>query len=74
MMTRLRTKVQPTGFLEFIRLLKEYYTVRFSAFKTILEYLTYIKVLEEKIDATKVILNTDNRIILYLSMLLLQEY
>jgi len=33
-----------------------------------LEYLTYIKILEEQIDAIKVTLDTNNRTILYLSM------
>lgn len=68
MLTRLRILLQPTGFSEFMRLSKQYYTVKFGSFKTVPEYLTYIKVLEEKIDATKVILDTNNRTILCLSM------
>ncbi|KAF6231597.1 hypothetical protein HO173_010129 [Letharia columbiana] len=74
MLTRLRTILQPTGFSEFMRLSKEYYTLQFKAFKTIPEYLTHIKVLEEKIDATKVTLDTNNRTILCLSISLPQEY
>ncbi len=74
MLTRLRILLQPTGFSEFIRLSKQYYTVKFGSFKTISEYLTHIKVLEEKIAATKVILDTNNRTILCLSMSLPQEY
>ena len=74
MLSRLRTLLQPTGSSEFMRLSKEYYTLQFKQFKTIPEYLTHIKVLEEKIDATKVTLDTDNRTILCLSMSLPQEY
>ena len=53
-----------------MRLFKEYYILNFKEFKIILEYLTYIKVLEKKIDVTKITLDTNNRTILYLSMLL----
>lgn len=70
MLTRLQILLQPTGFSEFMRLSKQYYTVKFGSFKTVPEYLTHIKLLEEKIDATKVILDTNNRTILCLSMLL----
>jgi len=57
-----------------MRLLKEYYTLNYNQFKTTSEYLTYIKVLEEKIDATKVVLDSNTRTILYLSMSLPQKY
>ena len=74
MLTKLRLELQPSGSSEFIRLSKEYYTLQFKSFKLMSECLTRIKVLEEKIDATKVVLDTNNRTILYLSMLLPQEY
>ena len=74
MLTKLRIELQPSGDSEFMRLSKEYYTLQFKLFKTISEYLTRIKILEEKIDATKVILDTNNRTILCLSMSLPQEY
>lgn len=74
MLTSLRKLLQPQGSSEFMRLSKEYYTLQFKTFKTVPEYLTHIKVLEEKIDSTKVILDTDNRTILCLSMSLPQEY
>ena len=57
-----------------MRLSKEYYTLNFKDFKTVFEYLTYIKILEERINATKVTLDMNNRTILYLSMLLPREY
>ena len=74
MLSRLRELMQPTGSSEFMRLSKEYYTLRFKSFKTVAEYLTHIKVLEERIDATKVVLDKDNRTVLCLSMSLPQEY
>ena len=74
MLTRLRELLQPTGCSVFMRLSKEYYTLRFKSIKSVAEYLTHIKVLEERIDATQVILNEDNRTILCLSMSLPQEY
>ena len=74
MLKHLRELLQPTGSSEFMRLSKEYYTLRFKLFKFVTEYLTQIKVLEEKIDVTQVILNNDNRIVLCLSMSLSQEY
>lgn len=74
MLSRLQAKLQPSGLSEFMRLSKQYYTLQFKAFQTVPEYLTQIKVLEEKIDATKVTLDTNNRTILCLSMSLSQEY
>lgn len=74
MLTKLRIELQPSGDSEFLRLSKEYYTLQFKSSKSISEYLTRIKILEEKIDATKVVLNTNNRTILCLSMSLPQEY
>lgn len=74
MLTRLRALLQPTGSSEFMRLSKAYYTLQFKDFRTVSEYLTHIKVLEEKIDATNVLLDTNNRTILCLSLSLPQDY
>lgn len=73
-LTKLRIELQPSGSSKFIRLSKEYYTLQFKSFKSIPEYLTRVKVLEKKIDATKVVLDSNNRTILCLSMSLPQEY
>ena len=51
-LTRLREMLQPTGSSESMRLSKGYYTFQYSAFNSISEYLTPIKVLEERIDVT----------------------
>lgn len=45
-----RILLQPT-------LLKDYYTLLFKLFKLISKYLTYVKILEKKSNATKVVLN-----------------
>ena len=68
MLRHLRELLQSMRSSKFMRLSKKYYTLRFKFFKTVTEYLTQIKVLEEKIDATQVILNNDNRTVLCLSM------
>ena len=57
-----------------MRLSKKYYSLQFKQFKFMSDYLTYIKVLKEKIDITKVTFDTNNRTILYLSMSLFQKY
>ena len=74
MFSRLHVLLQPSGSSEFMRLSKKYYTLQFKGFKSMSEYLTHIKVLEEKIDVTKIILDADNRTILYFSISLPQEY
>ena len=53
---------------EFIRLIKEYYTLEYDKFELVSKYLTHIKSLEERIQATNVILTPDKQIILYLFM------
>ena len=58
---------------EFMRLIKEFYTLKYISFETIFEYLIYIKLLEERIAAINVILISDKQTILYLSMLLFEH-
>ena len=65
---KLRIELQPGGDSEFIRLSKEYYTLQFKLFKLVPEYLTRIKVLEVKINSTKITLDSNNRTVLYLSI------
>ena len=67
-LTKLRIELQPGGNSEFMRLSKEYYTLQFKSFKSVPEYLTRIKVLEEKIDSTKITLDLNNRTVLCLSI------
>ena len=57
-----------------MRLSEEYYILQCKVFKSISEYLTHIKVLEDKIDVIKVTLDADNRTTLCLMMSLSQKY
>ena len=59
MMTYITDLYRPTGDGEFMRLTKEYYTLKYYKFETITDYITYIKSLEERILATNVILTPD---------------
>ena len=63
MLTRLRILLQLTRSSEFMRLFKEYYTLQSRVFRSIPEHLTH-----------KVVLNTNNGIILCLFMSLPREY
>ena len=67
-LTHLQIFLQSSESSKFMRLSKKYYFLQFKQFNSISDYLTHIKVLKETIDVTKIILDTDNRTILYLSM------
>lgn len=69
-MTYVTELYRPQGDGEFIRLIKEYYTLEYDKFKSISEYLTHIKSLEKRILVINVILTLDKQTILCLSMLL----
>lgn len=70
MMTQLTALFAPKGDAEFMRLTKEYYSLRFADFDSITSYLTQIKTLEERIRGTKVILDDDKQTLLCLGMTL----
>ena len=58
-----------------MRLLKKDYTLQCKAFTSlVLVHLTHVKVFEEEVDVIQIILDTDNRIILCLSMSSFQKY
>ena len=59
MLTRVTALNRPTGDGEFMRLTKEYYTLKYTNFDTITDYLTHIKLLEKRIAATDVILTSN---------------
>ncbi len=64
------TRFQPTGDGEFMRLTKELYTLKYTDFVSMTEYLTIVKTLQERIAATDVVLTPDKQTILALSMTL----
>ena len=68
MLARVTALNRPTGDGEFMRLTKEYYTLRYTNFDTMTDYLTHIKLLEERIAATDVVLTPDKQTILCLAM------
>jgi len=74
MLRRLEALLQPSTDAEFMRLTKEYYTLSSADFKSTGDMLTHIKLLEERIDATKVTLDSDKRTILCLMMCLPEQY
>jgi hypothetical protein len=74
MLRHLEALLQPSIDAEFMRLTKEYYTLSSIDFKSTGNMLTHIKLLEERIDATKVTLDSDKRTILCLMMCLPEQY
>lgn len=60
--------------VEFIRLTKKYYTLRFEDFDFITSYLIQIKTLEERIRDIKVTLDDDKQTLLYLDMTLFEKF
>ena len=61
MLQKVISLLQPLGETEFMTLTKEYYTIDYSKFSSMSEYLTHMKVLEERIKATTVTLDDDKR-------------
>ncbi len=74
MMTELATIYAPKGDAEFMRLTREYYSLRFEEFDSMTHYLTHIKTLEERIRNTNVVLDDDKRTLVCLGMTLPEEY
>ena len=74
MMTKLADIYAPKGDAEFIRLTREYYSLRYEEFSSMTSYLTYIKTLEERIRGTNVTLDDDKQTILCLGMTLPEQY
>ncbi len=73
-LARLSTILQPCTDLQFMRLTKEYYTLKWKEFGSAAAFLDHVKVLEERIDATKVELTPDKRTILCLIMALPEQF
>ena len=59
MMTQLAAIYAPKGDAEFMRLTREYYSLRFEEFDSITYYLTHVKTLEERIRNINVVLDDD---------------
>ena len=70
MMNQLTVIYAPKGDPEFIRLTREYYSLKFDDYDYITSYLTKIKTLEERIRSTNVILDDDKQTLLCLGITL----
>ncbi len=74
MLRHLEILLQSSTDAKFMRLTKKYYTLSLIDFKSTRDMLTYIKLLKKCIDAIKVTLNSDKRMILCLMMCLPEQY
>ena len=74
MMIQLTNMYAPKGEVEFMRLTREYYSLRYDDFDSMTSYLTQIKTLEKRIRNTNVILDNDKQILLCLDMTLPESY
>jgi len=74
MLTKLSRLLQPGGDAQFMRLTREYYTLRFDDNESLSDFLTHVKILEERIDSTNVQMDNDKRTLLCLSMSLPVRY
>jgi len=70
MMKKICTEYRPTGEAEFMRLSREYYTLSYDGTSSMSDFLTRVKLLEERIDSTNVTLDNDRRTLLCLTMAL----
>ena len=74
MMIQLAGHFAPKGEAEFMRLTREYYTLRYEDFNSMTSYLTQIKTLEERIQNTGVVLDENKQTLLCLGMSLPERY
>ncbi len=74
MLTKLSRLLQPGEDAQFMRLTRKYYTLRFDDNEFLSDFLTHVKILEERIDLTNVQMNNDKRTLLCLSMSLPVRY
>lgn len=70
MMQKIKEEHRPTGESEFMRLSRQYYTLTYDGTSNMSDFLTQVKLLEERIDATSVKLDNDRRTLLCLTMAL----
>lgn len=70
MLQRLAKILQPSTDLEFMRLFREYFSMKLIDFSSVSAFLDHVKRIEERIDATKVQFTGDKRTLLCLTMAL----
>ena len=75
MMHRIHQLLQPTSDAQFMRLIKEFYSIKpIDVGGTMTDYLAHIKKLDEQIMATQIELTREKRIIIAIMMGLPEEY
>ena len=75
LMIRIHELLQPTSDAQFMRLIKEFYSIKpIDIGGTMTDYLAHIKKLDEQISATQVELTREKRIIIAIMMGLPEEY
>ncbi|KAI9721750.1 MAG: hypothetical protein M1812_002085 [Candelaria pacifica] len=74
MLQKLAELLQPGGATQFMRLTREYYSLRYDESESISAFLTKVKILEERIDATNITMDHDKRALLCLTMSLPTKY
>jgi len=76
MLTKLSQLLQPSGEAQFMRLNHKYYTLQYDVHGSefMSDFLTRVKVLEERIDSMNVQMDNDKRTLLCLSMSLPARY
>jgi len=74
MLTKLSHLLQPDEDTQFMRLICEYYTLQFDDNESLSDFLTHVKILEERIDLTNVQMNNNKWTLLCLSMSLSVRY
>ena len=74
MLQRLKQVLEPERDAQFMRLTKKYYSLQADGFSNMNEFLLHVKLLKERIAATKVELIRDKRTILCMMMALPETY
>jgi len=74
MLTKLSHLLQPDENAQFMRLICEYYTLWFDDNEFFSDFLTHVKILEERIDSINVQMNNNKQTLLCLSMSLSVRY
>ena len=74
MLMALTKLLQPTGQAQYMRLMRQLFTLSFDNVKNVTELITQLKIIGDSIDATKVELTTDKRTLLALSLALPAHY
>jgi hypothetical protein len=70
MLNRLTALLQFIDETQFLRLTRELYTLQYSDFKDVSEFLTRVKMLKKQVAITKIEMTNDKRTLLILTMIL----